>query len=259
MSGGGMDPADLAALFRSTYPSIGGSDIGGNVSEGGTTTYGSELGTSTYGEHDLAAWDRSPKLAEWLADRLGISGTTGGEVSVWEVGEHKLRVSLWLGPDHRHVLWIHSGLPTSYRSPLDTARRTLALHEAYAAHVRGKFAALGKPEARRWKLRLLVGAGLVEPADVGDLVMLPQDAPASAGETWCVLRHVLSIRRLEEPKEEPFAFSAPWVAEWSGLAESTVCSGKRWLEERGYLVRAGTARGQFGKPTQLWHVRSPTP
>jgi hypothetical protein len=61
-------------------------------------------------------------------------------------------------------------------------------------------------------------------------------------------------RRLTDDRDEPFSFSAPWIARTYGCDELTIRNGKRWLDQQGWLVRAGTAPSVHSRPTQLWQI-----
>ena len=226
----------------------------GEVSSRRSPTYGTTGSPTSERVSDLRgdalrAYDERDDLAEWLGASLGIRP---GHDSVWSPGTQCLRVRLEVDDaSRRWVMRILEGWPSA------PPRRTLAVHEAYAISVTRTLQTVRGPNATRWKLRLLVTAGILEPAPV-TLPDLPSSAPESACRVWAEVGYLVSLRGLNELPGAPFPLSAPWLHQWTGgrLTESGIVAGKRWLEDHGLLVRVGeTPSRRGGKPTVLWSIK----
>lgn len=192
----------------------------------------------------LADRDDSRELAVFVCERAGLTGAVDRR-QTWRVGEHELLVALKLDERYRYYLRVLSGWPNV------PARRGLKLGHVFAIAVTGDLRELKGPERARWKLRALVEAGLVELPAVS-LRALPERAPDAARRTWDAVRHLAAIRAITDGTG-PLPLSAPWLAKWSGLDESVLRSGKRWLENEGYLRRAGEV-ARKPKPLILWSL-----
>lgn len=190
---------------------------------------------------NLSVWDERDDFALAVAGLISITSWT--TITRATIGELSLVVSLERRSDLRSIIRIHGD-----KAP----RRTLALHEVFAAHRTGRFDTCRGPHARRWKLRALVELGFCEPVTVE----LPEliDAPDTVTRVWNAIAALLSIRWIEEPPGSPCPLSSPWVAAWTGIREGEIRTAKRWLERHGHITRAGTAPGRFGKDTILWEV-----
>lgn len=190
---------------------------------------------------DLSRWDTDDDFALAIAKLVGIERWT--IPTRCRVGDLPLTLSLERRPDLKSYFKVHNPV---------APRRTLALHEAYAATRTGIFRTYRGPEARRWKLRALVELGFKKPAEVH--LPQPQNAPANVRRLWQAIMDLLAIRWLEEPTGSPFVLSAPWFSTWSGLPVTTIRIGKLWLERNEYVERAGFCPGSFGKPAILWRL-----
>jgi hypothetical protein len=192
----------------------------------------------------LLEYDRREEVARAVAAHIGLEFAKD---TTWRVGGADLVVRPWCGKDGEWKVAVHTGWPTR------PVRRSLTLAEAFAIHATGELREkkLGRPEHARFKLRMLVDVGVEEAAEVR-LAPLPEGAPLDAVETWALVGRLESIRRLGEPPEEPFAFSAPWVARFFAVDQKLVERGKYWLEKHGYLTRAGESESRWGKATVLW-------
>jgi hypothetical protein len=195
----------------------------------------------------LRAWDRRDDFARWVCALAGLRFEVDEEQRI-DLGGRGLRVSLWRAEDGLWIIRLYEGWP-------ETKRTSLSLTETFAAAVTGKLRVLDDSEYAVWKLRALVGCGQLDPAPVA-LADLPANAPPSAIETWALARHLLSVRWLREPGA-PVPLSAPWLEAWSGgrVTVSTIVSGKRWLERRGFIEHVENAPGSGGHPLFLWRVR----
>jgi hypothetical protein len=173
----------------------------------------------------------------------------------WTPASGGLKVKIWLDDGRRYVTHLISGWPAGL-----TRKRTgkpptdLALAEVYAIAVTGEIHLPRGPELARWKRRALAGAGILQPAPVR-LKALPPGAPDSAESTWKAIEHLLAIRWLTDPQEDPVVLSAPFLARWTGVDEQTLRRGKYWLSKQGFITKAGTVPSAGGgRPTQLWTV-----
>ena len=200
----------------------------------------------------LTNLDRDDGLARGLARLIEISEDEHTR-SIITVGKVKLVVTLWKDFDGMWKVRVLQGWP---RKKGEKPRTVVTLAEFYAAYVTGTPRTLAGPEHVRFKLRMLVDLGRIDPAPV-QLAALPSDAPPAAVEVWQAVQSLLAIRWLDEPPGSPFALSVPWFSKWSGLSESTAGRGKLWLAQNGYLLRAGDAPGQYGKRAYLWTIGTP--
>jgi hypothetical protein len=172
----------------------------------------------------------------------------------WTIAGASIAVVLWRDQGGRHVILIRRGWPEP-PSP-----RALILAEVYRAAVTGELprrTGRRSPEVARWRWRALVEAGLVPPATTA-LPPLPPDAPSSVVRTWGVIRHLLSVRRLEGEAEAPMPLSAPFLARWARgvepVTEGEIAYAKSWLRERGLIQEAGEVPSRRGRPLKLWKV-----
>jgi hypothetical protein len=201
----------------------------------------------------LIDFDSKPEFARWVCEHAGIRLALD-QRQCWRVDAQALTVSLWLDRRVLYILRVHDGWPSA------PARKALALAEVFATAVTGELRnRYSGPELARWKARALVESGLVDRPLV-DLKPLPPDAPTAVATTWSVIESLLVARRvLGEERASPVPLVTPFLLRWSrgivdDVTDATLRAGKRWLEDRRPLERAGTAPGRFGRPTQLWRV-----
>jgi hypothetical protein len=133
-----------------------------------------------------------------------------------------------------------------------TPRKSLCLAEIYAIATTRQVRIFKGPELARFKIKLLIEAQLLTPTQVC-LPTLPSTAPATAAETWQVIADLATLRATRGD-HEPMPLVAPWLAALSGTDEDIIRSGKRWLEQNGWIVHVGHAPGRFGKRTKLWQI-----
>ncbi len=194
----------------------------------------------------LVAFDARPELFCFVLDAAELARGVGPKA--WNVRGCDLALDFLIDRDRSiYIARVLSGWPTT------PARRSLCLAEVYAIATTGRVRMFKPPELKRWKLRLLLAAGLLEPPAL-TLPDLTADAPSAAVETWRAVASLWLLRTLDGD-EGPLALSGPWLAEWAGLAPEHVRSGKAWLERHGYLTRVGTYPAH-PKPGILWAVRT---
>jgi hypothetical protein len=195
---------------------------------------------------DLRDRDRDDSLARDFALMIGISDREHDR-SALTVGDTTLIVSLWFDFEGLWKVRVLGGWPGG------KPRRALTLAETYAACITGELQSLKGPEHARFKVRLLIDLGRVEPYPV-ILADLPEDATTEAVLVWRALPPYLGVRwRTEEPGS-PFPLSAAWFSKWNRreLSEWTIAQGKLWLDPNRYLLPVGEAPSRRGKPLQLW-------
>ncbi len=208
---------------------------------------------------ELEAHDRDPRLAKFVYQTAGLL-LDNTLVQTWHVGEQQLQVAVWPDESLRYVLRISSGWPAAIKRHHSQQPPTgLALAEVYAISTAKRLHLPRGPELARWKRKALVDAGIVEPHPV-QLAPLPPDAPNSARQTWHAIAGLLQVRFLVDPPDEPVPISSPFLSSWSGMPQSTLERGKRWLEPHGYITRVGHAPFGSPAPCLLWHIAtSPNP
>jgi hypothetical protein len=222
-----------------------------------------------YTAAELRAFDTRRDVAVALAKIIGVERL--GHNCTWLVGSQRLTVCIQVdGRTGRWVVTVIEGWPESGRP-----RKTLALHEAYAAFATGKLTRPVGPERERtkakwdsleaalFKLRFLERAGSVERPNLS-FPAIPATAPESARKVWQHIHYLLRLRQLGDFFPPEFPLSGWWLADiWSRggralLTESEAINGRRWLEAHGYLRRVGNrpSRGG-GRPTILWVAVDP--
>ena len=265
------DPSQLA-LFRPTgeerHARLG--NTGGN--RGGSQTLGANTASTTASHWsttasrpsdttalghlraaELEAHDRDPGLARFIYSRAGLR-LENNVVQTWRVADQRLQVVVWPDDSRRYVLRIKSGWPAAikrHRSQQPPAG--LALAEVYATTITNQLHLPRGPELARWKRKALVDAGIIEPHPVR-LPSLPPGAPECARQTWQAIAGLLQVRFLVDPPDEPVPLSSPFLCSWSGVPQSTLERGKRWLESRGYITRVGHAPFGWPAPCLLWRI-----
>lgn len=198
----------------------------------------------------LQAFDDKPAFAEWVLARAGLNAVVGDR-QTWQVGGRDLTVQLNIDRRYVYVLYLLAGWPPDLKP-----RRSLSLAEVYAVTLTGTVRIFNGPELSRFKAKALLDAGLVT-APALTFAPLPDGAPASAVETWELIRDVLEVRTLQDPATAlPLPLVAPWLASWNGTAETRIVSGKKWLQRHGHITCVGEQPGRFGKPTKLWNVQA---
>lgn len=224
------------------------------VLDGVTTSYGSLRTSTTYGgapvlsREALLEFDTRADFACFVCRRAGLSCGIG-ERQTWQVGEQELTVELQLDKRVFYVLYLRAGWPSS---PDIRTRRSLCLAEVYAITLTGTIRDLRGPELARFKVKALADAGLLDLPTV-HLPDLPNRAPASAIETWDLIRE-LAAARAATGDIGPMPLVAPWLASWNGTSESAIKAGKQWLEHACLIVHVDHAPGRFGKTTKLWQI-----
>jgi hypothetical protein len=197
----------------------------------------------------LLDFDSRPEFAQFVLAPIGLRCVVEEE-QLWRVAGHELRVCLWLDRRAIYVVLVRSGWLTP------PAARSLTLTDVFAISATGKLRRLRGPALAVWKRIALIAARLLEPEPVC-LPPLPPDAPRSVLALWQLL-----LPRYLEAREPgaPFPLVASFLEEVSQavgcpMPATEIQSGRERLERAGWLVRAGTAPGRYGRPTQLWHVR----
>jgi hypothetical protein len=172
----------------------------------------------------------------------------------------EMTVKWWLADDDFFVLVICSGWP---RVPdpdgTEPAPKGLTLANVYAIGEAGCVWKLGRGELPRFKRQALVEAGHLPKPPPYPLLPLPDGAPVGARISWEWIARVLANRRLTEPRGTPIALNENFLHRWSGgtVPATTFRSGKRWLEKRGFMMRAGAIDTGKPKPLILWAFVEP--
>jgi hypothetical protein len=202
-------------------------------------------GFSAAGEH-LAGFDSNERFGCFVAGVAGFSIEVGSTQRSWSLGAHELRVSVMQDEAVRYVVQIHDGW---CKRP---APRSLILPQVYALAITEELWVPQGPELARWRNRALLDADLIMRPEVG-LARLPEAAPRSARETWAIIGSLVEARAVGGDPY-PLPLKASFLVGWSGNAvtESSVRTGKTWLEAKGFIKHVADGRGSFGKPAKLW-------
>jgi hypothetical protein len=197
----------------------------------------------------LRDWDFDEGFANAMAQHLGIA--PDGSKTQWVIGDAVLGVRLWRDKERKYVVRVLEGW--------SDGPGALCLGQAFSLwrSERLKKPPTG-PALGRVKQILLVEFRFVEPAPVA-LAALPPYAPRHSRETWDIVRRLLEARWLGDPPDEPFAFSAPWIADHFGVSESTIRRGKAWLKKEGFLRQVDEKTVRFGRPLGLWRAKEIDP
>lgn len=122
----------------------------------------------------------------------------------------------------------------------DCDRIERSLTEVYANLTSGIPRRRGRGEFVRWKLRLAIEAGVLEPPKVS-LPPLPATATTYAVRVYAGLRLLVAVRELSDGPDAPFPFARSFVAEWcGGLDREQANAGIKALVRAGILVKVGT-------------------
>lgn len=196
----------------------------------------------------LDQFDQRLDVAVAVAKRAGLP-VTPGRSGLLRLTDAVLDLSIWQEPGGgRWVFRVNAGWPTI------PARESLIVAELYTLLLRSecKLFPPRSPLLARVRCMMLIDLGFVEAPDPG-LAPLPADASADETATWQAVERLLAARRLSDPEEELFPFSAT-VSRLLGVDEKVVRRGKEALERRGYLVRAGSTPSGYPHPTVLWRA-----
>ena len=262
-------PSTLPVRIGSTKGSSIGSNAEEVINEGFTSSASSGASTSSAEKRALTSFassGASTSSAKGVADAEGhtlavakavarLAGLpdepgTPGDLALMDA---TLGLSIWREPDgSRWLFRVHDGWPTH------PARESLLSAEVFALVRRREcklFGARSPLLARMRNLMLIETEAMSAPEVL--LATLPDDTTPDERVTWDAIGRLLQVRALTETTGEPFAFSSPTMAWVLGVDESVLRRGKHALEQRGLLVRVGTAPGSFGRPTILWHAATP--
>lgn len=235
--------------------SIKGSTRGSNPEEGvneGPITSSASRGTLTSFARNLDAAGHTLEVAQDVARLAGLPDEPGNPGDLGLTGA-TLNLSIWHEPDGTRWLFkVHDGWPTH------PARQSLLPAEVFALVRRRECKLFRKrsPLLARLRNLLLIETGAM-PAPEVPLATLPDDGTPDEWVTWNLIGRWCQARALTEPPGEPFAFSAPTMGWIFGVDEAVLRRGKHALEQRGLLVRTGTAPGIYGRATIVWHASTP--
>jgi hypothetical protein len=132
----------------------------------------------------------------------------------------------------------------------------LTLSEAYAAKVTGMIEKMDAPSKTAWLLRLLIEAGLANPAPVS-MRPLPLGTAGSLRTAYNAVRSLFSAKWLYGPGD-PTALTKRFLARWSGLHEATAQRCIHRLVDDGYLYVADSMTASYGKTMKLYLPVAPT-
>ena len=200
----------------------------------------------------LAAYDKEAAFAAFVLGEAGLELALGRR-QPWLIGELELAVEVWVDERDFYVVGLLDGWPHEVRRQHGKAPASLALAELFATSWAGTPCLPGRSELSRWKRRALLQAGIVTRPAVA-LPALDDGAPVHARETWEGIGELVAVRALTEQVGDPVPLSAPFLSRWCPLERHAVRRGKTWLENRGFIERAG--EGEFGHPRRclLWSV-----
>ncbi len=157
-----------------------------------------------------------------------------------EHGERNPSAGIGPGGNGVYVYFCRHG--RSKLSHADQPKQVFLLGEVFAYQVVGQEFEMNAPERWIWSIRLLIEAGVLEPADTADFVPLPNFAPVQALAAWEGFRRLSECRRLYTAKPvTPLA--RRFMGRWSNeLSEHHARLGIEWLRKNGYLLRLGTQK-----------------
>lgn len=130
------------------------------------------------------------------------------------------------------------------------ARAYKTLEKVVDKPTRRRSEQVGKPEYVTWSLRLLVDAGIVEPAEVS-VPELPKGLNDSVGRVWKGYKHLLQCRWLYE-YGQPAPFSFRFGAVWCGLSHQTVSKAVAQLMAANMMARVKEYKSQYGTKVGLF-------
>jgi hypothetical protein len=195
---------------------------------------------------DLIGYDELEPCIDHALSRASLE-TLIDKKQRWVVGSTELTCSKWWAPSMRFALRIWSGWPdesTSGESPgaLDPAW-------IYAISVSDVLFRPTFAEHAKWKIRLLLDAGIIPCSPLTDAVPLPEHAKASERLMWSAVRDLLSVERVCRchPAGSPVMATAAFMARWAGTTPDIARDGLVRLRFRGFLTvidRAATSRSR---------------
>jgi hypothetical protein len=96
------------------------------------------------------------------------------------------------------------------------------------------------PEQLLWALRLLIDAGIIQPAEVADLPPCPEDATPAAKKVHEGFRLLLACKgRVEGWAGEPTVFASKFIAAWCDVAYRIGVEARKYLTDEGIFHICG--------------------
>jgi hypothetical protein len=201
----------------------------------------------------LVTLDEAVKLFNYrvvglaIADRMGleIAELEGGASKTkdfpsplpWRVNEdQKPSAAYLMKPGHELVLHDCGAGGGTY------SLAQLAMAFAYRKpHAKGTCGSL----LLLWRIRLLVEAGVLEPAPVPELPPCPVDVTRAQQKVYDGFRLPMACKgRVKEWAGEPSVFAKEFVAAWCGVSAPTAHHARQALAEAGVLHICGKHRGR---------------
>lgn len=177
-------------------------------------------------------------LMRYVGTYLGIRDVSLG-TPVLCVLHAESNPSAALYPDRNGVVMYHDFHAQG------TRLEWLTLAEVYAAQKTGEIRKLNAPEHATWFIRLLVDAGLIDPAPL-PMVPLPPGASSSMRKVYEGIKLLFGCKWLYAP-EEPSALSWRFTAGWCGVAPGTAASALKMLVARNIVAPVGQHPAAYGK------------
>jgi len=124
------------------------------------------------------------------------------------------------------------------------------LAEVYASQHYNEVKSLNGPEQAVWGLRLLVDAGIIEPAKV-ELEPLPDGIKPAVKKVYEGFKLLLGCKWLHSPNE-PTAFTWKFASAWCNLSMQHLGKAMKELLSMGYIKEAGKMKSGRGRAMKLW-------
>jgi hypothetical protein len=132
----------------------------------------------------------------------------------------------------------------------------LTLAEVYAAQTTRNIRKLKGPEHATWMIRLLVDAGLIDPAPV-PMLPLPPNALTTVRKVYKGICLLFACKWLHTPGE-PTALAREFSAGWCKVAEGTAAKGIQTLVRERIITPVGEHAAAYGKKMAIYLPVAPS-
>lgn len=186
-------------------------------------------------DKDIKAFYFRKDIVPALCSALGIPRESGERIGkkfccvLPGHEEHRPSASLYVHP---------SGLIVYKDFHEREGKGCLTLPEVRAAQAYGQLTEIGKPEYAVWSIRLLVEAGVIDPAPVDSLI-LPSNVRPSVRKVWDGFRLLLGCKWLHS-HGDPTPFTRRFASNWCGLAERHTVEAVKQLLRMGMMEQVGS-------------------
>lgn len=215
-----------------------GSLIGSSTQKGSATRRPRNCDRSLH-EDSLKAFDKDERVVDAALAVAGLE-TLFDMKQMWSVDGAALEVSKWAAESGDFALRVWSGMPRLARAK--KAAESLDPATVYAYALSGELFVLSHAEHAKWKLRLLLDAGII-PSRVSHLPPLPPHAPATQQRVWEGIVALVAVDRAcgcHAPGDAVVA-TPRFMARWTGTTFDRARDGIRRLRNDGYLTKVGSA------------------